>query len=80
VMTIAANEVAFGLENIGAPPTEIEPRAAAAILGVLAEGAGHDHDHDHHHGIPPAVPSPRTRRKSSPIGAPARATRDEAAG
>jgi energy-coupling factor transport system ATP-binding protein len=31
VLTRVAAEVAFGLENVGAPPLEIEPRAAAAL-------------------------------------------------
>ena len=30
-------ELAFGLENIGAPPSEIEPRLRAALRGVAAE-------------------------------------------
>ncbi len=38
VLTRVAAEVAFGLENVGAPPLEIEPRAAAALETL---GAGH---------------------------------------
>ncbi len=38
VFTHVLNEVAFGLENLGTPPAEIEPRARAALEAV---GAGH---------------------------------------
>jgi energy-coupling factor transport system ATP-binding protein len=38
VLTRVAAEVAFGLENVGAPPLEIQPRATAALETV---GAGH---------------------------------------
>ena len=37
VMGRAENEVAFGLENLGAPPAEIWPRAHAALAAVGAE-------------------------------------------
>lgn len=57
---------------------QMEPRAAAAILGVLADGLGRDHDH--HHGLQPDAPRPRTRRKAPSGAAPARATQDEATG
>jgi energy-coupling factor transport system ATP-binding protein len=36
VMTIAANEVAFGLENLGVPPDEIWPRVERALASVDA--------------------------------------------
>jgi energy-coupling factor transport system ATP-binding protein len=36
VMTIAANEVAFGLENLGVPPAEIWPRVERALASVDA--------------------------------------------
>ena len=36
VMTIAANEVAFGLENLGVPPPEIWPRVERALDSVDA--------------------------------------------
>ena len=36
VMTIAANEVAFGLENLGVPPEEIWPRVERALASVDA--------------------------------------------
>src|SRR6185436_16178520 len=36
VMTIAANEVAFGLENLGVPPAEIWPRVERALTSVDA--------------------------------------------
>ena len=36
VMTIVANEVAFGLENLGAPPSEIWPRVERALASVDA--------------------------------------------
>ena len=36
VMTIAANEVAFGLENLGVPPPEIWPRVERALASVDA--------------------------------------------
>ena len=36
VMTIAANEVAFGLENLGVPPREIWPRVERALESVDA--------------------------------------------
>ena len=35
-MTIAANEVAFGLENLGVPPAEIWPRVERALASVDA--------------------------------------------
>jgi energy-coupling factor transport system ATP-binding protein len=38
VFTRVSNEVAFGLENLGTPPTEILPRAARALAAV---GAAH---------------------------------------
>ncbi len=38
VMTVVANEVAFGLENLGAEPAAIWPRVDAALAAV---GAGH---------------------------------------
>jgi energy-coupling factor transport system ATP-binding protein len=34
VMTIVANEVAFGLENLGVPPAEIWPRVERALASV----------------------------------------------
>ena len=34
VMTVVANEVAFGLENLGTPPAEIWPRVEAALAAV----------------------------------------------
>jgi energy-coupling factor transporter ATP-binding protein EcfA2 len=37
VMTRVANEVAFGLENLGAPPAEIPARVAGALAAVEAE-------------------------------------------
>jgi energy-coupling factor transporter ATP-binding protein EcfA2 len=37
VFTRVLNEVAFGLENVGTPPGEIEPRALAALASVGAE-------------------------------------------
>ena len=37
VFARVANEVAFGLENIGTPPAEIRERAAAALASVGAE-------------------------------------------
>ena len=37
VMTRVENEVAFGLENLGAPPAEIPARVAAALASVGAE-------------------------------------------
>ena len=36
VMSIVANEVAFGLENLGVPPAEIWPRAERALASVDA--------------------------------------------
>ena len=36
VMTIVANEVAFGLENLGVPPLEIWPRVEQALESVDA--------------------------------------------
>ena len=36
VMTIVANEVAFGLENLGTPPAEIWPRVERALASVDA--------------------------------------------
>ena len=36
VMSIAANEVAFGLENLGVPPAEIWPRVERALDAVDA--------------------------------------------
>jgi energy-coupling factor transport system ATP-binding protein len=36
VMTIVANEVAFGLENLGVPPAEIWPRVERALASVDA--------------------------------------------
>jgi energy-coupling factor transport system ATP-binding protein len=36
VMTIVANEVAFGLENLGVPPVEIWPRVERALASVDA--------------------------------------------
>jgi energy-coupling factor transport system ATP-binding protein len=36
VMTIVANEVAFGLENLGVPPSEIWPRVEHALASVDA--------------------------------------------
>jgi energy-coupling factor transport system ATP-binding protein len=36
VMTIVANEVAFGLENLGTPPAEIWPRVERALAAVDA--------------------------------------------
>ena len=36
VMSIVANEVAFGLENLGVPPAEIWPRAERALAAVDA--------------------------------------------
>ncbi|MGI9113051.1 MAG: ABC transporter ATP-binding protein [Gaiellaceae bacterium] len=36
VMTIVANEVAFGLENLGTPPAEIWPRVEQALESVEA--------------------------------------------
>ena len=36
VMTIVANEVAFGLENLGTPPVEIWPRVERALASVDA--------------------------------------------
>ena len=36
VMTIVANEVAFGLENLGVPPSEIWPRVERALASVDA--------------------------------------------
>jgi energy-coupling factor transport system ATP-binding protein len=36
VMTIVANEVAFGLENLGTPPAEIWPRVERALASVGA--------------------------------------------
>ena len=36
VMTIVANEVAFGLENLGTPPAEIWPRVERALDAVAA--------------------------------------------
>ena len=36
VMTIVANEVAFGLENLGVPPAEIWPRVEKALAAVDA--------------------------------------------
>ncbi len=36
VMTIVANEVAFGLENLGTPPAEIWPRVERALADVDA--------------------------------------------
>jgi energy-coupling factor transporter ATP-binding protein EcfA2 len=36
VMTIAANEVAFGLENLGVPPAQIWPRVEQALEAVDA--------------------------------------------
>ncbi len=38
VMTRVAAEVEFGLENLGTPPAEIEPRARAALAAVGAVG------------------------------------------
>jgi len=37
VFTRVINEVAFGLENVGTPPSTIEPRAASALAAVGAE-------------------------------------------
>jgi energy-coupling factor transporter ATP-binding protein EcfA2 len=37
VFTRVLNEVAFGLENVGTPPSEIEPRATSALAAVGAE-------------------------------------------
>ncbi len=37
VMTIVANEVAFGLENLGVPPEEIWPRVERALASVDAQ-------------------------------------------
>src|SRR5918997_2565626 len=34
VMAVAANEIAFGLENVGTPPHEIWQRADAALAAV----------------------------------------------
>ena len=36
VMTVVANEVAFGLENLGVPPAEIWPRVERALASVDA--------------------------------------------
>jgi energy-coupling factor transport system ATP-binding protein len=36
VMTVVANEVAFGLENVGTPPREIWPRVERALAAVDA--------------------------------------------
>ncbi|MCP9487686.1 MAG: ATP-binding cassette domain-containing protein [Gaiellaceae bacterium MAG52_C11] len=36
VMTVVANEVAFGLENLGTPPAEIWPRVERALVSVDA--------------------------------------------
>jgi energy-coupling factor transport system ATP-binding protein len=36
VMTVVANEVAFGLENLGTPPREIWPRVERALAAVEA--------------------------------------------
>ena len=36
VLTIVANEVAFGVENLGTPPAEIWPRVEAALASVDA--------------------------------------------
>ena len=36
VMTIVANEIAFGLENLGTPPAEIWPRVERALASVDA--------------------------------------------
>jgi diguanylate cyclase (GGDEF)-like protein len=47
---------------------QLEPRAAAALLGVLAEGAGREHDHEHPHWTPRAK---RTRRAPAKADAPA---------
>lgn len=38
VMSIVENEVAFGLENLGAPPETIWPRAGAALAAVGVAG------------------------------------------
>ncbi|MEX0710324.1 MAG: diguanylate cyclase [Chloroflexota bacterium] len=56
---------------------KLEPRAAAAILGVVANGVVPAHDH-HHDGLPPRRAA-RTRRKM-PAAATAPASLDEAAG
>jgi len=59
----------------------LEPRAAAALLGVLSEGTGrvHQHEHDDH---APTRPKgmPRAKRGSSAAEARATETLDEAAG
>jgi len=65
---------------------KLEPRAAAALLGVVSDGAeaAHHHDHGHEHDHGPAKPAPRsgtrTRGHEKPPGAAAALPLDEATG